>query len=83
MFIQNKQRFAVLSFAVDKICHIGVHCIGAMCVIIYLWVVFPYQSFLNYDSINRLKIKMKSLEKSLLPLALFYIYWYGILLPVT
>ena len=28
--VQDKQRFALFSFTVDKLCHIGVHCIGAM-----------------------------------------------------
>ena len=34
--VQDKQRFALLSFTVDKLCHIGVHCIGAMCVMMSL-----------------------------------------------
>ena len=53
--VQDKQRFALLSFTVDKFRHIGVHCIGAMCVMICLCNVFHYQTFLNFDSINRLK----------------------------
>ena len=53
--VQDKQRFALLSLTVDKFCHFGVRCFGAMCVMICLRVVFHYQNFLNYDSINRLK----------------------------
>ena len=55
--VQDEQRFALLSFTVDKICRMGVHGIVAMCVMIYLCVVFHYQHFLNYASINRLKNK--------------------------
>ena len=53
--VQDKQRFALLSFTVDKFCHIVVHCNGAMCLMMCLCVVFHDQNFLNYDSINRLK----------------------------
>ena len=37
--IQNMQRFSLLSFAVEKFCHIIVHCNGANCVTIYLCVL--------------------------------------------
>ena len=56
--VQDKQRFALLSFTVDKFCHIGVHCIGALCLMICLCDMFHYQNFLNYDSIIRLKINV-------------------------
>ena len=51
---QDKERFALLNFTIDKFCHIGVHCIGAMCLIMCLCVV-SLSKFSNYDSINRLK----------------------------
>ena len=58
LFVQDKQRFALLSFNIDKICHISVPCFSAMFVMIYFCIVFHYQIFLNYDSINRLKNKI-------------------------
>ena len=53
--VQNKQRFDLSSFVVDKICLLGVTCIEARWVVIYLCDVFHYQTFLNFDSLYNLK----------------------------
>ena len=34
--VQDKHRFALLSFTVDKLCLNGVNCVGAMCVMMSL-----------------------------------------------